>query len=649
MLISRIYISLILTCIVEFAFAQENESKLFIQSKVTDGLVQLRWAPSTEDIWRECNRSGYVLSRTIIVRNKELVSPPETKVLSSHMPLSLGEWEKFKDNKLAVIAAQSLFGEEIRVDADVANDPLQLYQASRQEVLRYSFALLAADRDVRVAKYLGLYAEDTLDKGQEKVFYKVICPLKTDSVVGDILIDQEVTEQVLGIDSVMLEVDRNRAILTWEDGFRRYTSYRVYRSVNGVPYSEIDQELTQAFAQSTQGSRVLVDSIPLQFNTLSYKVSGVDLFGEEGPAAFTRVVTGNYTDYHSVSITNHRLMDDKQVLLQIESSGDVDSLIVEAATDSGKVLFRSNCPCDEEILNVESSAYVVAQAYNQGNKVSSLPYYIHIPDNTPPEPPLVRLVKMDSLNTLGFALDYSEIDVRGYRVYRSFDSAGPFIELTSSPRIDSVYIDSLEVSLTDSAYYKFQTEDLSFNRSEMSLVGVSLNSIKTRTQDFSGYSLRNDTVRVDWEAHPGFNRYLILRIDGAVDTIQTEEYHFMESITGKVKYVLIGVKESGSLGQPSDTLVVSSLPAIASSLKLNFRVNRSSGVVIFDFEDIGKGSAKVYRAKKGTPLRLYRVLEDVTEHFEDRDLKINTTYTYRFHFESPTQGWILSDRIEVEY
>ena len=75
--------------------------------------ITLRWAPKDLDAWIKGNRFGYTIERYTLIREKEVLSKPEKKIITSSlmMPRPLNEWEALVTrNKYAAIAAQALYG-----------------------------------------------------------------------------------------------------------------------------------------------------------------------------------------------------------------------------------------------------------------------------------------------------------------------------------------------------------------------------------------------------------------------------------------------------------------------------------------------------------------------------------------------------------
>src|SRR6478735_6647031 len=106
------------------AFAQDslqvNADPIGVIARPSADSVALRWAPTKVGHWLTANQYGYVVERYTMVRNGKFINRPERVLLTSApiKPLPEDRWAAYTNNKYAMIAAQSLFGETFEINIE---------------------------------------------------------------------------------------------------------------------------------------------------------------------------------------------------------------------------------------------------------------------------------------------------------------------------------------------------------------------------------------------------------------------------------------------------------------------------------------------------------------------------------------------------
>ena len=138
---------------------QQTEGVRMLARPYADS-VQLRWAPSSYELWQAGMKNGYVIERYTILRNKELVkqSQETKKVFDIVKPLPMAKWESLMDiDKYCGIAAEAMFGESFTVTTGKTGSMYDIVNLSTEQSNRFSFALFSADMSTLAARSMGAH------------------------------------------------------------------------------------------------------------------------------------------------------------------------------------------------------------------------------------------------------------------------------------------------------------------------------------------------------------------------------------------------------------------------------------------------------------------------------------------------------------
>jgi hypothetical protein len=224
-----------------------------------------------------------------------------------------------------------------------------------------------------------------------------------------------------------------------------------------------------------------------------------------------------------------------------------------------------------------------------------------------------------------------------------------FSQVTVGPVPDTVFTDTINVrTLTRSVYYKVMAVDRSQNPSGFSAPlalkrpdllppvspvfvtvnasdkGIELRWINSSSTDVERHLLyRRPVGKPEWEPVAAFKRAdsVVRYLDVNTGIITTYEY------------TLVAEDESGLRSQLAKPVTAKRIdtgirPAMA---EMSVMADRERRQIVLGWNDSRKNVDRylIYRSEAGGPIRLYKTLPAGTSAFRDKQLTVNTTYSYR--------------------
>jgi fibronectin type 3 domain-containing protein len=272
-------------------------------------------------------------------------------------------------------------------------------------------------------------------------------------------------------------------LLRWETHALRdsYIGYFLERSENdGVTFKRLDK-VPISILQSKVGNdgraySAQRDTIVVGKKVL-YRIYGVTSFGETGPPSETLTFTGEANFEFTPTIVRADVIDNTKVKLTWEFPADAPDL-------KGFEVERSNlvdknfkpvspalaAPAPLEFIDQSPSAtnyYRVVAISLKGVRNASFPYLVQLADSIPPAPPAGLKASVDSTGmvTLRWTKN-TELDLLGYRVFRSSFKNSEFGQVTVSPVRSEGLRDTVNIkTLSSKMYYKITAVDNRFNTS----------------------------------------------------------------------------------------------------------------------------------------------------------------------------------------
>lgn len=269
-------------------------------------------------------------------------------------------------------------------------------------------------------------------------------------------------------------------------------AYRVDRSRDGKSFAAVAPPVlydrsSKGVADDPMGME-WVDPLPANDETWHYRVVALDAFGF--PSVDNRVLTVTPredptlppfgairidTKNNGTSTLNwtYPMLDHLKGFQVIHSVNGALGPYELSHTDVLPANTRSFTHAWDPQADVH---YRIMAVDKEGNATASELIYRAIADTLPPDVPADLRVEVDSTGLVRIAWNpVQDKDLKGYRVFKSFQADRGFVQLTRVPIADTMYADTLSLQRLDKqVYYQVVSLDGSFNQSAPSAAAMGL-------------------------------------------------------------------------------------------------------------------------------------------------------------------------------
>lgn len=502
------------------------EKYLHAIAKVDQKSVTLRWAPSNAYWWLAANERGYIVERIEIPKDIGELSKATFQRLTPQpiRPWPADYWEKITESDdFAAAAYMCLYGEA--PEFKQGNIFGRLKEEADYVQKRWFIAMLAADQSAVTSQALGLRLLDEDIVPQTRYLYRIFpdsipSPFEPDTAFV-IVNTAEITRlnPPVGIITVSLE---NEIAIKWPriPNEEIFTTYRIERSTNpNGPFQPINEtpflQLYNPDIPEYNEYFTYVDSVGNNSVTYYYRVRGINHFGDTSPPS--EVVMGRGRDL-TPPAAPHLLKAAPTAFGTVEveweqkgSDSDLAGFIVSRSA----VAEGPFTPLHPELLPPVTrhftdynpnpkglNYYQITAVDSSGNISKSFPRYALFQDTFPPAPPKNLRGEIDTTGivTLWWSPN-EEIDLWGYRVYRSNAADHAFIQISNDIVLDTTFIDTITLqTLTEEIFYSVVAVDRGFGHSDYS------ETLKLKRPDviapssglFTQYKVDNTKVQLWW-------------------------------------------------------------------------------------------------------------------------------------------------------
>jgi hypothetical protein len=654
--------------------AQVSEASVKVNARAQKDKILLRWAVNTPIGWRNCHKTGFMVTRFTVLRNGQILSKPEKLLLTPKplLPEPLEYWMDLaqKDNYAAIIA-QSVYGENFEVSG--ANEgPLSKIVNTAEELdQRYTFALYAADMSFEGALKAGWGFVDSNVKPNEIYTYQVSVFENPKIKPGSFAIGLKNYTSLPEPTDFTAIPDDKKVVLSWDYASLKsiYSSFMVEKSSDGVNFTPISKTpLVNMNDKAEHPSQTMyyIDTLSVNDKEYQYRLYGISSFGEKGQVSKPIAAKGIKALVTTARLINYHIENSNSVNLEWEYPKEAEEPIQGfeinlAEKDKGpyKVVSTGLLPSDRkfECKDLFPSNYFTVTVVGKNNqRLTSQSMLVQPIDSIAPAKPMGLEGTIDSLGVVRLKWKANEErDLLGYRILKANNKDEEFVDIYHKSYVGNDYEDatvSLKMS-NSKVYYRIAAEDKRFNISDPSEIlvlekpdkippaspifkdydtkdgKVYLKWIRSYSDDVVGYSLRRrEKGQEKWEELKKINDTIQEFVDDKTENRKTYQY----AILAKDKSNLWS-----SIDHSTITVTVLDFAPLKVIPFLQGLPDRENKKIVLSW-NYAKSKDKVvglsiYKNTKGEASTLWKELTGDVFTLEDRNLKINTEYEYHF---SPT-------------
>ncbi|PKA98000.1 hypothetical protein B0O79_1680 [Flavobacteriaceae bacterium MAR_2009_75] len=680
----------ILILSVTYATAQDSTSVQLISRSLPDK-VMLRWAVNSPSGWKMANETGFLVERSTISRNGTAVVPIERKMLTSSplKPQPLEAWEMLaKQDQSTAILAQALYGESfetITPNPGVLGEVTAINEELEQ---RFTFALIAAEQNYEAALLAGWGLTDSSVVQGERYVYKVfVAPLndspstikEASTYAGTELFED--LPKPLQLSGIFKDA---QALLSWDYGLlsHLYTNYIVERSTDGETFLQLNKQpifsATQETSASIGISLYYTDSIPNN-QLLYYRVKGKTAFGEVGPASEVVQGEGKKALEFVPRIYRKEIPTDQNVILYWEFKKEGNSLINKFQLNRGNTnegpfeTVIDDIPKDQRQISFNKleriNYFTISAVDKEGVKSESLPVMVQPVDSIPPATPTNLAGTIDTTGIVKLRwLNNKDIDLAGYRIFRSYNPKSEFTEVTSETWPFNEYLDTLQIkNLNQKIYYKIKAEDQRFNLSKFSQTLVLLKPDVTPPSSpvIGGYKITDEGIKIQWiksssgdvAAHQLYRKSMASQTEKSWELIYSgnDTLYLDNNLNGlnDIQYTIIAKDSTGFESLPSKPIVIKWKGNQIQNKDINFTGTADRELRFINLswkaKSIELSEIRLFKGVDSEHLHLYKVFDAKMNSYNDTDLKINSNYVYGLQLVSSSGVLSKIQKVKVKY
>lgn len=474
--------------------------RLYASTKAFEDSIVIRWSPANATAWQLCNDSGYHLLRVDYSNPSHPVITNLTPAPLMPMTLQQMKAHLARDNKYAAIASEAMYGKDFRMTQEPPGSFAgKIIQAHEAAGFRFAFAIEAADFSAPVASALALrWVDKQVKKGGRYLYI-----LSSTATNGTYVIDS-VGVFVFNIKEKEIPVPQglrafgydHRVELHWNrrqlGGFDAYNIERsddggkTWHLLNKLPfYSSYSSPKTSGnkktdtiifhVANILHDHQVYLDSIPKDYKTYYYRISGFNAFAEQSPYSKPVQIHGrDLTPPAPPAISSITSIAGNTLLLkwrQPEKSPDLKGYYIDRSNDIHgpfkpitKTLLKKTDTSfsDTHAIPFAPNYYSVIAVDTAFNVAASSPVVGYVKDRKPPDAPTGVTGTIDTNGVVHLHWDLNtNPGIQGYKVYYSYNPNAQFSQLTHTIIRGNEFTDSIPMNtLNREIYYEVAAVDI---------------------------------------------------------------------------------------------------------------------------------------------------------------------------------------------
>ncbi|RBL89431.1 fibronectin type III domain-containing protein [Chitinophaga flava] len=656
------------------ATSKPERPAILLKARAQEHRILLRWAVNQPAAWKLANQYGFMIERYTVLKNGHAYTVKDgvEKVLLTKAPLKPYPLEKWADimkrSDDAAVIAQGLYGESFTVTGG-KQDMATIVNMSNEQEQRFSFSLLAADRNFEAAQMAGWgYVDNTANPDEKYVYriYTVVPATKMKIDTAGVFIGIKDFQPLPQPKDLYGNFGDKTVMLSWNYRLLKdvYSSYYIERSTDGTHFTKLSDlpviNLNENDAR-TPSRMFYTDTLQENNQQYYYRVTGLTSFGESGPPSAVTSGSGKQMLAYVPNIKAAGIINESSATLEWEFAKEGETLIDHFELDqSADATQGSYKTINNKIKSVQRKItvnslmpvnyFIITAVDKNGNKRSSFPYLVQPVDSVPPATPADLTAVIDSAGhvTLKWK-DNTEPDLKGYVILKSNLKNEEAAVLNEEPVTIAQFRDSVGLrSLNSKVYYAVMALDQRLNRSKPTpFVEVTKpDKIPPVSPVFKGYDANDGHITLSWinSSSADVATHKLYRKNA--DSVQapwilvkefpgkeTAGYTDGQVVNGQTYlYNIVAVDNSNNVSLPAPTLTVTVFTAAVTPAVKNLQAaaNRTEKriEVSWGYNNNEVVEYQVYKAVNKGAVTLWKVVNANIQLLNDTEIFANNNYRY---------------------
>jgi fibronectin type 3 domain-containing protein len=664
----HIFITLLIICCTALTGYSQRTNFVKAIGRAQKKQILIRWAVNQPRAWKLSNQHGFEVVRYTVIRDSVILRTPERKYIGILKPAEQSAWiVPANSNEYAAIIAQALYGENFEVSSTDKETILSSINKGQELEQRFALSLYAADQNFTMAQLAGWGLTDTDVKENEKYLYRIKSKVPSGQLAIDsaaVFIGLKDYKPLPEPTEVLAQFSDKTAVISWDYNSLKdyYNSYYIERSSDGKNFYRISErpimQMSESDAVKPSGRIHYVDALGMNNVTYYYRVRGVTSFSEIGPPSAKVSGVGQkileYVPHITKSVINEA--GELELSWSFERAGNAlirGFTLSQSPNEEGPYIpVMQNIPATQRLLRYTklfpTNYFAITADAVSGDSRTSMSVLVQPVDSIPPQAPRGIRAVIDSLGvaTITWAPN-TEKDIYGYKVFRTYVKTAEPTPLTDTVYIGTTFTDSVSMRITNrKVYYTVTALDQRYNQSAFStpVAAVKPDIIPPTSPLFTKCELTGNEVLLRWsDCHDDdvASHVIYRKSEEQKEWKQIKkfgahtsgEYKDADVAGGTVyTYTLVAGDSSGLESKPSSPVSIKVIrrPGDITVNAFDVYIDRQNRYIELFWRDSQDNveEYQLYKAIKGSPATLWRVVKREEKRTVDEKLAVNTEYSY---------------------
>lgn len=645
--------------------AQDNKISTNIQIAgfINNDAVLLRWVPENYIEWQKGIKNGYTLYKRVVMRDGKAIKKLDSTLLGIFFPFPIEQWKKHADSSHFAVAAEALYGKSFEVITQNSSF-YNLINRSKEQDNRFSIGMLCADQSFSVACMMGLGFIDSNVKNNEAYLYKIVLNDRDTNRkkidIGYTVVDFEFGNYLPRLFGITHKETENAVtIMVPYQPFKGiYNTFELQRSTDFKKFSTIKDNSYYSLATTPDDPQYNIynDTLSNQTSTVYYRLRGRTPFDTYGPYSDTISVSIMPSLIGDPWITNLSEVGNSKLSIgwetpEYKKENLKGFMVYSSKSFNGPYINVLDSPIEPSnklaLVDVPNGfAYYKVGALDMFNRpYLSMPRLYQSVDSIPPSRPKALIGSFDTTGVVNLKWNKGkEKDLLGYQVLYSANIHSEFSLVSKNFIYDSTFSSAFPIDMLSSdIFFKVVALDTRYNMSNPSdpIKLIKPDKIPPSAPVIISESDSSRLVKINIapsRSSDVINHYLFFtpesinpkKIEVFKGTINKDTTINLTNLTEKGIIYCVAEDITGRRNTSNSLVINQQIIDPIKPFKVIAKPLLDEGCVDLKWDKTNlSGSIMIYRKDGINSFNLISTVESQIGKFEDRNVTINTNYSYK--------------------